>query len=87
VLPKQPDIVLLDMHMPRVDGPAFVRAVRSDPKLQSLPIFALTGMEREQVDIPDGNRGVDRWYVKPIDPKVLVADVANHLTNQPLMVA
>jgi carbon storage regulator CsrA len=86
-LHARPDVVLLDMMMPRIDGPAFVRAVRSDPKLRGLSIFALTGMEREDVDIPTGFQGVNRWYVKPVNPRTLVHDVAMYLTEAPTMVA
>jgi CheY-like chemotaxis protein len=83
----RPDVVLLDMMMPRLDGPAFVRAVRSDPKLRGLSIFALSGLGPEDFDIPTGPLGVDRWYEKPVDPKALVSDVAIYLTNAPVLVA
>lgn len=83
----RPDVVLLDMLMPRIDGPAFVKAVRGDRRLRGLAIFALTGLEQGEVDVPTGPEGVDAWYVKPIDPKALVADVATHLTKSPLLVA
>ena len=86
-LHARPDVVLLDMMMPRIDGPAFVRAVRSNPKLRGLSIFAISGSHRNDFDIPTGPRGVDRWYHKPLDPKALVCDVATHLTNAPLSVA
>lgn len=86
-LHARPDVVLLDMLMPRIDGPAFVRTVRADPKLRGLSIFALTGMEQGDVDLPTGPEGVDAWYVKPVDPKTLVSDVATHLTKAPLLVA
>lgn len=77
----RPDVVLLDMMMPRIDGPEFVRQVRSDPTMQGLSIFALTGMDPEELDIPTGPDGVDQWYSKPVDPKALVHDVAEYLTN------
>lgn len=82
-LHSKPDVILLDMLMPRLDGPEFVRAVRSDPKLRGLTIFALTGMEPGDVELPLG--GVDRWYTKPVDPKQLVADVATHVTRAPIL--
>lgn len=82
----RPDIVLLDMMMPRVDGPEFLRIVRSDPKQKGLPIFALTGMEREQFAIPTGPAGVERWYVKPVDPKALIADIAEYVAQTPAIV-
>ncbi len=86
-LHARPDVVLLDMMMPRIDGAAFVRTVRADPKLRGLTIFALSGLEQKAVNIPAGDGGVDRWYLKPVNPKQLVADVATHLTNTPMLVA
>jgi carbon storage regulator CsrA len=86
-LHARPDFVMLDMMMPRVDGSQFVRAVRSDPKLSGLVIFALTGMDREDLDIPTGFHGVNRWYFKPVNPKKLVHDVAEYLTETAPMVA
>ena len=86
-LHARPDVVLLDMMMPRIDGPAFIRTVRADPKLRGLSIFAISGSESKDFDIPTGPLGVDRWYVKPLNPKALVSDVAMHLTNAPLLVA
>ncbi len=79
-----PDVVLLDMMMPRMDGVEFVKNVRSDPKLKQLSIFALTGLEQHelsQLGIPTGPEGVNQWYTKPVDPKSLVHDVAVHLTS------
>ena len=40
-----PDAVLLDMMMPRCDGPNFVRKIRADPRYESLKIFAVSGIE------------------------------------------
>ena len=79
------DLVLLDMMMPRIDGPLFVKKVRAEPKLRGLPIFALTSMTRSEVDVPLGPEGVDKWYVKPVNPKALVHDVATYLTNKPVL--
>lgn len=86
-LHSRPDVVLLDMMMPRIDGPAFIRTVRADPKFRGLSIFAISGSQRRDFDIPTGSLGVDRWYVKPLNPKALVCDVATHLTKAPLLVA
>lgn len=86
-LHARPDVVLLDMMMPRIDGSDFIRTVRADAKFRGLSIFAITGSERSDFDIPTGPLGVDRWYTKPLDAKALVSDVATHLTNTPLPVA
>lgn len=86
-LHARPDVVLLDMMMPRIDGPTFVRTVRADPKLRGLSIFALTGMDRDDIDLPTGPNGVDRWYSKPVNPKQVVSDIATYITNAPILVA
>ena len=83
----RPDVVLLDMMMPRIDGPEFVRQVRSDPSLKGMSIFALTGMDPNELDLPTGSQGVDQWYSKPVNPKALVHDVAEYLTEKAAAVA
>jgi carbon storage regulator CsrA len=68
----RPDVVLLDMGLPRCDGASVVRAVRRDPAYADLKIFAVSGHRREEFDLPGGPAGVDRWFNKPIDPADLV---------------
>jgi CheY-like chemotaxis protein len=45
VLVDKPDVVLLDLAMPEMDGPSFLEVVRSYLRLQSLPVVVLTGLE------------------------------------------
>ncbi len=70
----QPDVMLLDMGMPRCDGPTTVRAIRRDPHYAGLKIFAVTGRRPEEFDL---GAGVDRWFQKPIDPSVLLRDMTS----------
>ena len=44
VLAAIPDVILLDMHMPEMDGPTFLEIIRSYLRLQSLPVVVLTGL-------------------------------------------
>src|SRR5436305_1408287 len=44
VLSNKPDVVLLDLLMPEMDGPSFLEVVRSYLRLQSLPVVVLTGL-------------------------------------------
>ncbi len=44
VLNELPDVVLLDVMMPTMDGPSFLEVVRSYLRLQSLPVVVLTGL-------------------------------------------
>src|SRR4051794_38122314 len=45
LLANQPDVVLLDLFMPEMDGPTFLEVVRSYLRLQTLPIVVLSGIE------------------------------------------
>lgn len=44
VITAVPDVVLLDLFMPEMDGPSFLEVVRSYLRLQSLPVVVLTGL-------------------------------------------
>jgi carbon storage regulator CsrA len=75
----RPDVVLLDMGLPRCDGATMVRTVRRDPALTGLKIFAVSGHGPEEFNLDQGPTGVDRWFHKPVDPDHLVHDVNEEL--------
>jgi CheY-like chemotaxis protein len=74
-----PDVVLLDMGLPRVDGPTTVREIRRNPAYGGLKIFGVTGRQPQDFDLERGPRGIDRWFHKPLDPAALVHDLAEEL--------
>lgn len=77
----QPDAVLLDMHMPRCDGPTFVRQVRANPKLDRLKIFAVSGVAPHTLGLATGHGGIDGWFPKPLDPNELVSVLGQSLND------
>ncbi len=79
----RPDMVLLDMGMPRCDGPSTVRQIRSDPAMAGLKVFAVTGHRPEDFDLECGARGIDRWFQKPLDPEGLVRELTTELGRVP----
>ncbi|MBX7106319.1 MAG: response regulator [Gemmataceae bacterium] len=66
-----PDVVLLDMQMPRCDGPSTVRAIRADARLAELPVFCVSGTSPRDLGVVIGPGGIDAWYPKPLDPRNL----------------
>ena len=66
------DVLLLDMMLPRCDGAATIRAIRSDPQLHDLKIFAVTGYTPDRFNVTQGPDGVDRWFRKPVDLQALL---------------
>jgi carbon storage regulator CsrA len=75
----RPDVVLMDMGLPRCDGPTAVRQIRRDPTYAGLRIFAVTGGAPEQFDLGSGPAGVDRWFCKPLDPASLLNELKQEL--------
>jgi CheY-like chemotaxis protein len=72
-------VVLMDMGLPRCDGPTAVRAIRRNPAYRDLKIFAVTGHLPEEFDLDIGPAGIDRWFHKPLDPAILLRDLRNEL--------
>jgi carbon storage regulator CsrA len=75
----RPDVVLLDMAMPRCDGPTTVRAIRRDPVYAGIKIVAVSGHQPDEYDLGVGPAGVDHWFRKPVDPRELLRDVIREL--------
>jgi CheY-like chemotaxis protein len=78
----RPDVVLLDMGLPRCDGPTTVRSIRADPACAGVKIVAVTGHAAEEFGLAVGPGGVDCWFQKPVDPAVLVRDLELELTGE-----
>jgi carbon storage regulator CsrA len=71
----KPDVMLLDMTMPRCDGPTLLREVRRDPAYRGLKVFAVSGYQPEDFALDEAAMGVARWFSKPLDPSRLVRDL------------
>jgi two-component system phosphate regulon response regulator PhoB len=70
-----PDLVILDLMLPGVDGLTVCRKLKASPKTQAIPIVMLTA-KGEESDIVTGlNLGADDYITKPFSPKVLIARV------------
>jgi carbon storage regulator CsrA len=67
----RPDFVLLDMRLPRLNGPATISAIRGNPNLNGLRIFAVTGLTPDEAGVATGPGGVDGWFQKPVNPSRL----------------
>jgi carbon storage regulator CsrA len=80
-LHSAPDAVLLDMVMPRCDGPGFVQKVRANPNYQGLKIFAMSSIDPSTLGLVTGDGGIDGWFPKPLDPNELVSVLTQHVTG------
>jgi CheY-like chemotaxis protein len=68
----RPDVILLDLGMPRLDGCGACRQIRTWPWARQVPIVALTGWGQDQDRQRSCEAGFDRHLVKPVDPAELL---------------
>jgi two-component system, chemotaxis family, chemotaxis protein CheY len=83
-----PDVVLLDWEMPRIDGPEFVRRVRSPGvfPLPNVPIIMLTGHGERSRVLEAVRLGVHEFLLKPVSSSSLQARILSVLTKPRTMV-
>jgi two-component system phosphate regulon response regulator PhoB len=80
---RPPDLVLLDLMLPGMDGLEVCRALRADPLTRAIPVVILTA-RGEETDIVAGlELGADDYVVKPFSPRVLAARVRSVLRRRP----
>lgn len=74
-----PDLILLDIQLPGMDGYAVAAALKKDPQLRDIPIVAVTSYamvgDREKVMAA----GAAGYFEKPINPETFVADIERFL--------
>jgi len=68
----QPDLVLLDLNLPKVDGMEVLERVKDDPDLKQIPVIVLTSSEDETDIVESYDRHTNAYLTKPIDPDEFV---------------
>jgi PAS domain S-box-containing protein len=68
-----PDVVVLDIGLPGMDGYQVARQLRSDPQLKGTPLVAVTGYGKEEDRQASKSAGFDYHLTKPVDPMALQA--------------
>jgi diguanylate cyclase (GGDEF)-like protein len=76
---QRPDLILLDVMMPEMDGFEVIRRLRSHPITQSVPIILLTALGEMTEKVYGMQLGADDYMTKPFDPRELRARVLAHL--------
>jgi CheY-like chemotaxis protein len=76
---RLPDLILMDIQMPGMDGLALTRLLKSDPKTQAIPIVAFTAYAMKGDEVKMRAAGCDGYVSKPVDVASLAAYVRSHL--------
>lgn len=72
---EKPDLIILDIMMPKMDGVELCRLIRSDDNLKNTLITFLTAREEEYSQIAALDVGGDDYITKPIRPRVLISRI------------
>ncbi|MFB6221875.1 MAG: response regulator [Halolamina sp.] len=64
-----PDIVLLDLNLPRKDGEAVLETIRSDPELPRLPVVVLTSSDAKEDIVRSYELSANAYLTKPVSPE------------------
>lgn len=78
-LDKQPDLILLDIQMPELDGYDVIKALKADTRTENIPVIFVTGLAEEGDEERGLEFGAIDYITKPYKPAVVIARVRNHL--------
>lgn len=81
ILDEKPDLIILDIIMPRMNGFQLCRSLRSNPGFRDLPIIMITSMDRESDRYWGLKQGASEYLVKPVDPNLLLERVKAYLPS------
>lgn len=75
----RPDIILMDIHLPEMDGITATRIIKADEKNRSIPVLALTASAMRGEEDKILSKGFDGYVAKPIEVKKLLEAISSSL--------
>ena len=82
---RDPDLVLLDVQMPGVDGFEVCRTIRNDPASALVPIMLVTALDTAEYRLKGAEAGADDFFTKPVATPELVARVRNAMKQKTII--
>lgn len=84
VLKARPDLCLVDVQLPGMDGREVVRVLRANPETRALPVILMSAVATASSDVVRGvEGGADEYFSKPLDLEMLVVRMRNLLGRAP----
>jgi two-component system cell cycle response regulator DivK len=74
-----PDLILMDIQLPGIDGYEATRRIKSNPNLSEIPIIVVTSYALSGNDVKAFDAGCDDYVAKPFSPRELLAKVRKFL--------
>lgn len=75
----KPDLILMDIQLPLMDGYEATRRIKADPALKAIPIIVITSYALSGDEAKARAAGCDAYVTKPYSPRQLLAAVRNYL--------
>jgi len=75
-----PDLILMDLTMPIIDGLQATRILKADPATCAIPIVALTAHAMREDEVAAKEAGCDSFLSKPVEPRRVAAEVRRLLS-------
>ncbi len=76
---EHPDLILMDIQLPGMDGYEATRQIKANSALQPIPIIAVTSYALSGDDVKARQAGCDGYVTKPFSPRALLAKVREYL--------
>ncbi len=75
----RPDLILMDIQLPGVDGYEAARQIKANPVLRAIPIIAVTSYALSGDDVKAREAGCDGYVAKPFSPRALLVKIREYL--------
>jgi two-component system, cell cycle response regulator DivK len=75
----RPDLILLDIQLPGIDGYEATRRIKANPDLQKIPVIVVTSYAMSGDDVKAFEAGCDAYVAKPFSPRMLLAKIREYL--------
>ena len=79
VVRRRPDLILMDIQIPLIDGYEVTRRIKADPVLRAIPIIAVTSYALSGDDQKALAAGCDAYVTKPFSPRALLGKIRGFL--------
>ena len=79
VMTRRPDLILMDIQLPQMDGYEATRRIKSNPEMKDVPIIAVTSYALTGDDAKARAAGRNAYVTKPFSPRALLAKVQEYL--------
>jgi two-component system, cell cycle response regulator DivK len=76
---QRPDLILMDIQLPHMDGYEATRRIKADPELKSIPVIAVTSYALSGDDDKAHAAGCDGYVTKPYSPRQLLEKIRHYL--------